>query len=423
MSRDSILRHALVNFDQAANLLSGEFAAPVLEKLRNPRERIELALWPRLQDGQMHLFRAYMVFHSTALGPAKGGIRMTANVSLDIVTALAMEMTWKCALIGAPFGGGKAGICADPRQLNALDKETIIRSFARNARRHIGPLVYVPASDMGTGETDMGHIKDSIAWSAGDATTMGCYVTGKPVILGGIPGRRDATGRGVVVSVLEACKVRGIRPQGSTAVVQGFGNVGGVTARLLVEQGFRLIAVSDIGGAVHNPQGQGLDYAALKAHHARTGTVAGFEGGRPIDPEAMLELSCDILVPAAAQNQITGENARRIRARIIAEGANSPTTTEADVVLNQNPRGPFIIPDILCNAGGVFVSYLEYTQETQHEQMTEAQVNRRLEQRMIERFSLVRATAEQMKLPMRRAAMYLAVKTVCEATVAHGFLP
>ena len=419
MTTNTMLHHALANFDQTAQLLREEFSPDLLLKMREPKERSELRLSPEFVDTQSHTFHAFIVHHNRALGPSKGGIRMTPNVTLDEVTALAMEMTWKCALIGVPFGGGKSGIIADPEKLSPHDKETLIRSFTRNAQRHIHPLVYVPAPDMGTNEGDMGHIKDTISYSLGQATTQGCYVTGKPVILGGIPGRREATGRGVAISTAEAMRTLGRDLKGATAIVQGFGNVGAISAAALAECGARITGVSDMYGAIYNENG--LDIPALLAHVKKTRRVTGFAGARSIAGEELLIAPCDVLVPAATANQITGENAARIQAKVIAEGANGPTTPEADLILTQ--RGVTVIPDILCNAGGVFVSYLEYTQETQQEQMTETEVRTRLEQRMKDKFALVLKTAQERKLPMRQAAMLLAVRNVATALEARGSLP
>lgn len=415
----SILCSARANFDRAAGLLAEEMDVDLIEKLSRPRERIELQLSPQLDDGHVHVFKAFIVRHNDALGPAKGGIRMTPSVSLDDVTGLAMEMTWKCALIGVPFGGGKSGIVADSEALSRQDKQKLIRSFARNAYRHIAPQVYVPAPDMGTNEADMGYIKDAISYSMGQATTLGCYVTGKPVILGGVPGRREATGRGVAMCLAEACKVQGIPLAGARVIVQGFGNVGSIAAMSLSELGAKVVGVSDLHGAVYNIEG--LDAPALVRHVAEFGSVKGYAQGQAVDGQALLEMPCELLVPAAAASQITRANAQRIQARIIAEGANSPTTPDADEILSG--RGVFVIPDILCNAGGVFVSYLEYTQETQQEQMTEREVMQRLGERMAERFRQVYALSQSRKLSMRDAAMYLAVKTVCQATIARGYLP
>ncbi|MCX7886751.1 MAG: Glu/Leu/Phe/Val dehydrogenase [Verrucomicrobiae bacterium] len=414
-----LLKHALTNFDRTARLLRNEFSADLLAKIRAPKERTELLLTPELSDRKRHTFRAFIVLHSQALGPSKGGIRMTPTVTLDEITALAMEMTWKCALIGVPFGGGKSGILADPEKLTPHDKETLIRSFTRGAIRHINPLVYVPAPDMGTNERDMGHIKDAISYSFGQATTQGCYVTGKPVILGGIPGRRKATGRGVAIVTATAMKTLGLTLEGATTIVQGFGNVGSVAAQALAELGAKIVGVGDIHGAVYNPQGLALP--ELIAYARKHRTVAGFPGGRRVPSSSLLTLPCDVLVPAAAANQITARNAGKIKAKLIAEGANGPTTPDADQILER--RGVFVIPDILCNAGGVFVSYLEYTQETQQEQMTEAEVRSRLEQRMQDRFALVYRTAQERKLSMRQAAMLLAVRNVAMAIDARGSLP
>ena len=418
MAANSILATALANFDRVAALLEGQVDAELLSKIRQPRERIDITLGPQLGDKKIRTFRAFIVRHSEALGPSKGGIRMTPGVTLDDVTGLAMEMTWKCALVGVPFGGGKSGIVADSAGLDKFDKETLIRSYARNVSRHIGPQVYVPAPDMGTNERDMGHIKDAISFSKGQATTQGCYVTGKPVILGGIPGRREATGNGVVICVAEAFKTFGIEMQGATAVVQGFGNVGAVAAKALHDLGARVIATSDLYGAVTNEKG--LDIDALIEHVSRTGSVKDFAGASAVDGQKMLEIPCDVLVPAASANQITSENAPRISAKIIAEGANGPTSPKADEILIE--RGVFMIPDILCNAGGVFVSYLEFTQETQQEQMTEQEVKTRLQQRMAEKFAHVHELAHERKLSMRDAAMYLGVSTVCSAMEARGYL-
>ncbi|NUQ65612.1 MAG: Glu/Leu/Phe/Val dehydrogenase [Pirellulales bacterium] len=419
MSTPTILENALFNYDRTAKMLEGEVDRLLLDKMRRPKERIEISLTPQFHDDKVHIFRAFVVRHSIALGTSKGGIRMRPNVTLDDITGLAMEMTWKCALIGVPFGGGKSGIVADAERLSPYDKETLVRNFARNAVRHISPLVYVPAPDMGTNERDMGYIKDALSWSVGNATTQGCYVTGKPVILGGIPGRREATGRGVAACVVEALTHQGRKVEGATAIVQGFGNVGSVTARALTERGVRVLGIGDLYGAVYNERG--LDLAALEAHAAKTGTVKGFSEASAIDAGKLLEMPCDVLVPAAAESQITRENAPQISTRLIAEGANGPTTPEADEILAD--RGILVIPDILCNAGGVFVSYLEYTQETQQEQMTESEVRGRLQQRMTEKFHQVRNLSEDRKISMRDAAMLVAVKTVAQALEARGRLP
>ncbi len=416
---ESILPAALANLNKVLPRLESEIDGDVLSKIAAPKERIELALTPKLSDGKTRLFRAYVVRYSDALGPSKGGIRVTPTVSLDDVTGLAMEMAWKCALIGVPFGGGKSGIVADPRKLSASDMEILIRCFARGAMHHIGPQTYVLAPDMGTNERHMGYIKDAISYGLGQSITQGCYVTGKPVILGGIPGRRDATGKGVAICVVRALERMGVACSDTTAVIQGFGNVGSAAARTLHESGVRIVGASDVTGAVYDARG--LSIPELARHVESEGTVKGFASEHEVAGQDLLEMPCDVLIPAASANQITAENAQRIRARIIAEGANSPTSPEADDILSK--RGIFVIPDILCNAGGVFVSYLEYTQETQQEQMTAEQVGTRLYNRMTERFDQLATLSEQRGLPMRETSMYYAVKRVCSALAARGLLP
>lgn len=414
-----MLANACVNFDRAAALIGDAYDGALLRKLGVPKERCEFSLSPQFSDGRLHCYTAFIVRHDSALGPCKGGIRMTPGVTLDDVTALAMEMTWKCALIGVPFGGGKSGIVADPLALKPDDKQALVRSFTRNAHRLIHPLVYVPAPDMGTNAADMGYIKDAITYSEGFATTQGCYVTGKPVILGGIPGRKEATGRGVAIATEAALVRMGKSIKGTRVIVQGFGNVGSMACVAFAERGAVIVGVSDVDQALYADKG--LDVQQLLDHVRTCGSLRGCRQGRVVDHAALLEMPCDVLAPAAAANQITEANAARIQARIVAEGANGPTVPEADEILGK--RGVFVIPDILCNAGGVFVSYLEYTQETQQEQMTEDVVVSRLERRMKERFNLVADTAEKRKLSNRDAAMLLAVSRVCEATIAKGNLP
>ncbi|MEI7880482.1 MAG: Glu/Leu/Phe/Val dehydrogenase [bacterium] len=419
IEKSTMLSTALANFDRVCSLLGDEYSPDLLQKLRYPKERSELRLSPQFSDGRIHTIHAFIVHHSDAIGPCKGGIRMSPTVTLDDVTALAMEMTWKCALIGVPFGGGKSGIVADPLTLSPDDKQTLIRSFTRNARRNIHPLVYVPAPDMGTNERDMGYIKDTISYSLGYATTQGSYVTGKPVIMGGIPGRREATGRGVVLSTMEALSTLGGSIKGARVIVQGFGNVGAGAAETFAEMGAKVIGVSDVDEAIYDEKG--LNVVALLEHVRKTGSLRGAGQGRVVSHDAILEMPCDVLAPCATADQITVKNAAKIQAKIIAEGANGPTSTEADAILAQ--RGLYVIPDILCNAGGVFVSYLEYTQETQQEQMTREEVLARLDKRMKDKFKLVHDTATTRKLHTREAAMYLAVRNVCAAHIARGALP
>lgn len=344
---------------------------------------------------------------------------MSPSVTMDDIVGLAMEMTWKTSLIGVPFGGGKSGICLDLSNHSKDDKEAIIRSFTRAAIRHIGPEIYVPAPDMGTNEDDMGHIRDCLAYSWGKSITNGYFVTGKPVILGGIPGRREATGKGVVYTTVTACEKLGIDITKARVAIQGFGNVGSVAAETIANYGAKVIAVSDISGGVKNEHG--LDVRALSRYVQDTGGMKGFTGGADLTNEELLMVDCDILILAATQSQITQGNASRVKATLISEGANSPTTPQADLILNNS--GIFVIPDILCNAGGVFVSYLEYTQETQREQMSLDQANQRLKSRMVEKFNEVYEYSQNNNVTMRDAAMDIAVKRVVEATAALGILP
>ena len=416
--QDSIFQTSLHNFNTTANRLG--LSPALAQTIAAPKETVQINLNPILPDGKITNLSAFIVRHNDALGPAKGGIRMTPSVTIDDVTGLAMEMTWKTSLIGVPFGGGKAGIRLDTTNLSLDAKEVVVRSFTRGAHRHIGPEIYIPAPDMGTNETDMGHIRDCISYSAGTSITDGCFVTGKPVILSGIVGRREATGHGVVHTIVAACEKLGLDIKTARVVVQGFGNVGAVTANALASLGAKIIAIADLYGAIAD--NNGLDIPALNKYvSTSTAGVKGFPNAAAMDPSDIFALECDILVPAASGSQITAKNAPAIKARIIAEGANAPTTPDADQLLNQ--RDIFLIPDILCNAGGVFVSYLEYAQETQREQMTLAIVEQRLRQRMIDRFNQVYDLAQHDNLPMRHAAMNLAVGRVVDAVTARGFHP
>ena len=415
--KDSILQTALHNFQSAAKRL--KLDEPIYQELAEPREKTEINIAPALPGGKVTNVKVFVVRHNDALGPAKGGIRMTPDVTLDDITGLAMEMTWKTSLIGVPFGGGKSGIRSDPTSLPPQAKEAIIRSFTRGARRHIGPEIYIPAPDMGTNETDMAHIRDCISYSEGVSITKGCFVTGKPVILGGIVGRRQATGKGVVCSILAMCEKLSLDISKMRVAVQGFGNVGSVAAAEIAKLGAKVVAIADLTGAVVNAKG--LDIEALLQHSRKTGGVKGFKKATQIERTKIFETDCDILIPAAAGSQITATNVKKIKAGIIAEGANAPTTPQADDILNK--RGILVIPDILCNAGGVFVSYLEYTQETQREQMILADVETRLADRMKQQFNQVYDFAKEKNLTMREAAMDIAVSKVVEAIFTRGLLP
>lgn len=389
-----------------------------VSRLLEPKESIKLRLSPQLHDGRVHNITAFLVRHSDILGPAKGGIRMSGLVDEAMIQTLALEMTLKTALIDVPFGGGKSGIRADPVGMHPDDKETIIRSFVNHAIRHIGPEVYVPAPDMGTGEREMGYVKDSIAYAGGQATTRGCYVTGKPLILGGIPGRCEATGYGVVITLQKLAERRGLDLASAHVVIQGFGNVGSVAARKLADLGATILAVSDINGAIYKRGG--LDIESLCQHVEATGTIAGFRDATAISNNNFYNLECDVFIPAATGGVLNRENASHIRARIVAEAANGPTTPGGDAVLKE--RGIDVIPDILCNAGGVFVSYLEYTQETQRDQWTLEEVNRRLEHRMADRFDEVWDRAERDGTAPRAAAIKIALERLMAGMRSRGYL-
>ena len=417
MMQNGLLNTSVVNLGKTAQRLG--LSDPMFQRLVEPKEKIEITLNPVCYGGKVAHIKSFVVRHSDALGPAKGGIRMSPTVAMDDITGLSMEMTWKTALIGVPFGGGKSGICFDPACADPADKEVLMRAFTRGAKRHIGPEIYIPAPDMGTNEKDMGHIRDCISYSEGTSITRGCFVTGKPVILGGIVGRREATGKGVVYAVVTASEKLGIDLKKATVAVQGFGNVGSVAAKAIYDLGGTVVAVSDVAGGVYNEKGLAID--DLLVHFQQTGLLTGFADSSPMTNKELLTCKCDILIPAATQSQLTAENADRVCAKIIAEGANGPTTPEADDILCK--KGVFIIPDILCNAGGVFVSYLEYTQETQREQMTVEQVDARLQKRMRDRVCQVYDYSQAKRCTMREAAMDIAVGNVVAAIEARGFLP
>lgn len=417
MKNGLLLKTAVSNFTETAKRLN--LSDPLYDRLLHPKERIECHIHPILASGEMQSIKAIIVRHSEILGPSKGGIRFMPDVNMDDVSGLAMEMTWKTALVGVPFGGGKAGICMDSTMLSPGDKEVVMRSFARGLGRHIGPELYIPAPDMGTSEVDMGHIKDCIAYSYGISITRGCYVTGKPIVLGGIVGRREATGTGTAYCVEAACKKLGIDIRGARVIIQGFGNVGSVAASVLDEMGAKIIAVADINSALLNEDG--IPVESLLQYALENKTIKGFGQACSISQADLLKIPCEILIPAAAASQITEANASLIDARIIAEGANAPITPEGDAILNE--KGIFIVPDILCNAGGVFVSYLEYAQETQREQTTQERVQKRLLVRMRETFEKVYNHSIASRVSMRCAAMDIAVTTVAHGLESRGYHP
>jgi glutamate dehydrogenase (NAD(P)+) len=370
-----------------------------------------------MEDGSVRVFLGYRVHHDNTLGPSKGGVRYHPDVSLGEICALAMWMTWKCALVGLPFGGAKGGIRCDPLAMSRTELQRLTRRYTAEIIQILGPDVDVPAPDLGTNEQTMAWMMDTYSVFKGYAVPG--VVTGKPIAIGGSQGRSEATGRGLVYTVLEAMKHLGTQPQGQRAVVQGFGNVGSSTAKALVEVGCRVIAISDVDGGIVNDHG--VDIAAAIAHVQQHRSLAGFHGGEPISNAEILELPCDVLVPAALAGQITEANAERLRCRMVAEGANGPTLLEADPVLQD--RGIFVIPDILANAGGVTVSYFEWVQGLQQLFWKEREVFDRLREVMTTAFARVLAIAQEHKVDMRTAALMIGIEKISKAQLARGVFP
>ncbi|KAA5543014.1 response regulator [Roseiconus nitratireducens] len=371
----------------------------------------------RDQYSEVETVFGYRVQHILTMGPTKGGIRYHQDVSLGEVSALAMWMSWKCALVGLPFGGAKGGVRMDPTGLTSHELQRLTRRFASEIHLMIGPDKDIPAPDMGTDERVMAWIMDTYSQQVGFAVPA--VVTGKPVVLGGARGRTEATGRGVVYLVEEAAKQLRMNLSECTAVVQGFGNVGSHAAQFLEALGVKIIGVSDATTGIHNPNG--LSVAALLEHVKENRFLKGCRKGEAISNQELLELRCDILVPAAMQNQITADNAERVDCRILAEGANGPTTLEADEVLNE--KSVFIIPDILANAGGVTVSYFEWVQDTQNYMWTLDEVNERLHRILVDGFRRTVGRSEQTGVDMRTAALIEGIGTVAQAKLARGLFP
>jgi glutamate dehydrogenase (NAD(P)+) len=368
-------------------------------------------------NGSTEVLTGYRIQHNLARGPAKGGLRYSPAVSLDEVRALAMWMTWKCSLLDLPYGGAKGGITIDPRQYSQAELERVTRRYTSEILPVIGPERDIPAPDIGTDEKTMAWMMDTYSVNVG--YTVPAVVTGKPVSIGGSLGRASATSKGAVTIALAALAHRGLKPSLTTAAVQGFGKVGAGAALYLAEAGVRVVAVADQYGAVYN--GTGLNIPALQHHVAETGTVCGFTGADPLPPEEMLELDVDLLVPAAVEGVLNSTNAHRIKARIIVEGANGPTTATADRVFAQ--AGKLVVPDILANAGGVVVSYFEWVQGANAYWWSVREVDERLEQRMLQAWEGVVAAARKRGLSLREAATVTAVQKVAEAHKIRGLYP
>ena len=406
---------ALQQFDKAIRYLN--LKAGIAEYLRTPKRELTVNFPVAMDDGSVRIFTGYRIHHNTALGPTKGGIRYHPSVTLDEVRALAMWMTWKCAVVGIPYGGAKGGVLCDPKTLSVRELENLTRRYATEISVLMSPQGDIPAPDVGTGEREMAWIMDTYSMHCG--YSVPAVVTGKPLAIGGSLGRSEATGRGVMVTTLETLKRKNIPVEGARVVVQGFGKVGAPAAYLIAERGARVIAVSDADGGVYNPRG--LDPRNLLAYTAAQGTVVGYRQAEPISNAELLQLECEVLMPCALENQITAANAPRVRAKIIAEGANGPLTPEADEILVD--KGVFIIPNILCNAGGVTVSYFEWVQDLQSFFWGEDEINERLRQIMVRSLNQVLRVAHEKNVDNRTAAQILGIQRVAEAVLIRGIYP
>jgi glutamate dehydrogenase (NAD(P)+) len=413
-----VYRMACQQLRQVAEVMP-EIDPGIIERLTVPKRSLVMAVPIRMDDGSTHVFVGYRVQHSLTSGASKGGLRYAPSVDLGEVAALAMWMSWKCGIMNLPFAGAKGGVACDPNYLSTGEKERLTRRFTEEVLSIIGPRVDVMAPDMGTDEQTMAWIYDTYSMKIGYACPE--IVTGKPVELGGCVGRREATGRGVVFCIMQALEELGIRPDQSTAVVQGFGNVGSVTCEELIKRGVKIVAVGDRYGAVRSPKG--LDIPALIRHTSThpLRSVQGFGEAEEFDPIDLLTEPCTVLVPAALEHVITSENAGQLRCRVLAEGANGPTTPDADAILNQSDI--YVIPDILCNAGGVTVSYFEWVQDLQQLMWSERQVNDKLQELMLAAFGRVRGLARQNNLSNRMAALSLGVQKVALEKQKRGLFP
>lgn len=403
---------AIQQFDIAAGRL--HLDPNVAARLRRPDRALIVSVPARMDNGKVHVFTGYRVQHNDVLGPFKGGIRYNPEVNLGEVSALAMWMTWKCSLVGLPLGGAKGGIACDPALLSRNELQSMTRRYTAEILNFIGPQVDIPAPDMGTNEQIMAWVMDTYSQHKGHAVPE--IVTGKPLDIGGTLGRREATGRGVVYTIMEAAKHLGIDLTRCTAAVQGFGNVGSVVVKELANIGVKVIGVSDRTGGYYDPKG--LPVERLMELANKNHSLEGFPYGETITNAELLELNCDILVPAALEMQITGDNAPRLKCRILAEGANGPTTLEADAVLKE--KGIFVIPDILANAGGVVVSYFEWVQDLQNFFWTEEEVHSKLRDILVKSFRGVLEMSLQQKVDMRLAALMIGIHRVARAMLWRG---
>lgn len=407
--------NALVQFEKAITHI--ELKKGVADTLRYPKRELSVTFPVEMDDKEIKIFRGYRVHHSIAKGPTKGGIRYSPNVTLDEIRALAMWMSWKSALMNLPFGGAKGGVVVDPKSLSQRELERLTRRYATEISVLMGPESDIPAPDVGTNPQIMAWIMDTYSMHRG--FSVPAVVTGKPLEIGGSLGRTEATGRGVAVTTLEALKLKGISPHGATVAVQGFGNVGSIAARLVHDVGMKIVAAGTSRGGIYNKHG--FDPVEAADYLERAGSLEGFPDTDPITNEELLSAECNVLIAAALENQITSKNADRIRAGIIAEGANGPTTPEADEILDS--RGTFIIPDILCNAGGVTVSYLEWVQDLQSFFWPVEEIHSKLETLMVKAFESVMTAARRYNVPNREAAQILAIQRIHDAILIRGIYP
>ena len=406
---------AIEQFDTAADKL--HLDPNMRGILRECQRELTVHFPVRMHDGVVKVFTGYRIQHNTARGPGKGGIRYHPGVTIGEVKALAMWMTWKCAVVGIPYGGSKGGVVCDPKTMTQQQLETLTRRYTTEIALLIGPERDIPAPDVNTNAQTMAWIMDTYSMHAGH--TVPAVVTGKPLSIGGSEGRNEATARGAVYTIIEAAKHLGLDLEGARVVVQGFGNAGSFSAKLMHELGAVVIGLSDTQGGIFNPKG--IDPNKVDAYKRETGSVSGFPGADKVSNSQLLELDCDILIPAAIENQIGEHNAPNIKAKLIAEAANGPTSPEADRILYD--KGAFLIPDILCNAGGVTVSYFEWVQDLQNLFWREATINARLKEVMVKSFNDVLQMSLKHKLNMRTAAYMVAVGRVAEATLTRGIYP
>jgi len=413
--RESVYGMTQRQFDYATQFIKLKHG--IRDMLRYPKRELIVNFPVKMSDDSVRIFTGYRVHHSTSRGPTKGGIRYHPDVTLDEIRALAMLMTWKCAVVDIPFGGAKAGVICDPKKLTREELEHLTRRFTTEISIMLGPERDIPAPDIGTDEQVMAWIMDTYSMQKG--YSVPAVVTGKPVSMGGSLGRSEAPGRSVAIIAQQAAKYSNINLDHATVAVQGFGKVGSTVAQCLAESGYKIVAVSDSKGGIYNSRG--LAPAAVKEHRKEAGTVLGYRDADIITNERLLELPVDILVPAAVEMQITGDNAERMKAKIIVEGANAPTTPDADRILEE--RGILVVPDILANAGGVVVSYFEWVQDLQVFFWDERDINARLEKVMVNAFKNVVAVREEKKVDLRTAALILAISRCNEAIMTRGIYP